>query len=334
MLTTDTPGAQELSIARRAAMPPKDAPYPTLVGTAITGRSTRPPITLGSAPSMPATATITLASLSSSRWASSRCKPATPQSTTRSTRLPRASATSAASSATGRSAVPAAATASSSRASAALSIGPPLEAQEEIRAARLEAAEIHGDVDVAQLTEARQDRLVTPVLPEPRHVLQRDLQPRQAIVVAHAELTEAERADELLGGVDAAQLVGGDRIAVLEARRQARARGLVPGGQPQLVREIADLLLGQARLDQRGAHAALRCRLHPRPVVAEIVHVGAVGQRAQALARGDRRQPGEQLVLAEEAAIGAVARVLGVGQLLGAHDDVAEPDQRGQLARL
>src|SRR2546430_15311736 len=62
MLTTDTPGAQELSIARSAAIPPKDAPYPTLVGTAMTGRSTSPPITLGSAPSMPATATIALAS--------------------------------------------------------------------------------------------------------------------------------------------------------------------------------------------------------------------------------------------------------------------------------
>src|SRR5207245_5100937 len=29
-VTTDTPGAHELSIARSAAMPPKDAPYPTL----------------------------------------------------------------------------------------------------------------------------------------------------------------------------------------------------------------------------------------------------------------------------------------------------------------
>ena len=37
------------------------APYPTDVGTAITGTSTRPPTTLGRAPSIPATATITLA---------------------------------------------------------------------------------------------------------------------------------------------------------------------------------------------------------------------------------------------------------------------------------
>src|SRR5204862_5007137 len=62
MFTTVIPDAQEFSIPSSAAIPPKDAPYPTLVGTAMTGRSTSPPITLGSAPSMPATATIALAS--------------------------------------------------------------------------------------------------------------------------------------------------------------------------------------------------------------------------------------------------------------------------------
>ena len=55
MLTTVTPGAQELSIASRAASPPNEAPYPTLVGTATSGTPTRPPTTEGSAPSMPAT---------------------------------------------------------------------------------------------------------------------------------------------------------------------------------------------------------------------------------------------------------------------------------------
>ena len=39
--------AQELSIASRAATPPKLAPYPTLVGTAMTGAVTSPPMTLG-----------------------------------------------------------------------------------------------------------------------------------------------------------------------------------------------------------------------------------------------------------------------------------------------
>src|SRR3990172_6043332 len=61
MLTTVTLAAQELSIASRVVSPPRFAPYPTLVGTAITGLSTRPPTTEGSAPSMPATTTSTRA---------------------------------------------------------------------------------------------------------------------------------------------------------------------------------------------------------------------------------------------------------------------------------
>ena len=45
-------------------IPPKLAPYPTLVGTAMTGTSTRPPTTLGSAPSIPATTMMTRAAVS------------------------------------------------------------------------------------------------------------------------------------------------------------------------------------------------------------------------------------------------------------------------------
>jgi hypothetical protein len=59
ILTTVTPLPQLLSMASKAANPPKLAPYPTLVGTAMTGRLTRPATTLGSAPSIPATTTST-----------------------------------------------------------------------------------------------------------------------------------------------------------------------------------------------------------------------------------------------------------------------------------
>ena len=51
MLTTTTPGAQEFSIARSAASPPKDAPYPTEEGMATRGVPVSPPITDGRAPS-------------------------------------------------------------------------------------------------------------------------------------------------------------------------------------------------------------------------------------------------------------------------------------------
>ena len=60
MFTTVIPGEQLFNIASRAAMPPKLAPYPMLVGTAIMGQLTKPPMTEGYAPSIPATATIAL----------------------------------------------------------------------------------------------------------------------------------------------------------------------------------------------------------------------------------------------------------------------------------
>ena len=61
------PEAQLLSMVSRAATPWKLVPYPTLVGTAMTGQLTSPPTTLARAPSMPATTTITLACCSSGR---------------------------------------------------------------------------------------------------------------------------------------------------------------------------------------------------------------------------------------------------------------------------
>ena len=53
MLTTVTPLAQEFNIPRRAASPSKLAPYPTLVGTAMTGTRTSPPIYAGQSPLHP-----------------------------------------------------------------------------------------------------------------------------------------------------------------------------------------------------------------------------------------------------------------------------------------
>src|SRR6266404_4829597 len=95
-----------------------------------------------------------------------------------------------------------AATSSRSRCRRSLSIG--AQPQQEIRRAGLEAGEVDGDVDVAELAEARHDALVAIVLPEPRHLVAPDLQSRQPVVVAHAELPEAERFEKRLGGVDLA----------------------------------------------------------------------------------------------------------------------------------
>src|SRR5580704_8479600 len=80
IFTTETLDAQLFNIPSRAVIPPKLAPYPALVGTAITGTPTSPATTLGSAPSIPATQTITRASESFPRCSNNRCSPATPTS--------------------------------------------------------------------------------------------------------------------------------------------------------------------------------------------------------------------------------------------------------------
>ena len=77
-----------------------------LVGTAITGQSARPPTTLASAPSIPATAIMTFARIISSECDKSLCIPATPTSYSLVTLFLSASAVRAASSATGISLVP------------------------------------------------------------------------------------------------------------------------------------------------------------------------------------------------------------------------------------
>src|ERR1700688_2179730 len=72
IFTTLTFDAQEFSMPSRAASPLNDAPYPTLVGTAITGPPPSPPTTLGRAPSMPAQTITTRALVRASRLASRR----------------------------------------------------------------------------------------------------------------------------------------------------------------------------------------------------------------------------------------------------------------------
>src|SRR5262249_32774463 len=145
-----------------------------------------------------------------------------------------------------------------------------LEAEHQVRAARLEPGQVDRDVEVPELTEPPNDRLVTPALPQPRDLVQRNLETRQAIVMADAELAEAERAQEFLGGVDLPELLRSNAVAVLETRRETGERRLVPRRQREPPRELANLRLRQLGLDQRSANPALPSRLHAGPVVPQV----------------------------------------------------------------
>lgn len=107
MFTTATPGAHPFNIDKSGVMPPRLEPYPTLVGTPITGALTKPAITDGNAPSIPAIATITVAACNVGKAAKSLCMPATPISKTSSALHPIREAVIVASRAIGMSDVPA-----------------------------------------------------------------------------------------------------------------------------------------------------------------------------------------------------------------------------------
>ena len=53
-----------------------------------------------------------------------------------------------------------------------------------------------------------------------------------------------------------------------------------------------------------------------------------------AVLAGDRVEPGEELILAEEAAVGGIGRVLGPVELLGLHHHVRKPDMGGEATGL
>src|SRR6185295_374295 len=91
-----------------------------------------------------------------------------------------------------------------------------------VGAAAAEALQVERHVEIAELAEAPDDRPVPILFPEARHLLRDQLEAGQPVVMAHPELAEAQAPHEGLGVVDAPELLGGDRIAVLEARRQAR----------------------------------------------------------------------------------------------------------------
>jgi len=111
MLTAVTPLAHELTAERSEASPPKAAPYPREVGTAMMGRPARPARTENSDASIPAHAMITSQRSISSSRDSRRSTPATPTSGTSVDETPRYSSDLHASSAMGMSDVPAVTTA-------------------------------------------------------------------------------------------------------------------------------------------------------------------------------------------------------------------------------
>ena len=69
-------------------------------------------------------------------------------------------------------------------------------------------------------------------------------------------------------------------------------------------------------------------------MIAQVVGVGARGDHVGIELAQEAREPAIQLALAEIAAVGLVAEVIGVGELLGADHAMADADRAGELLGL
>src|SRR5690606_25925581 len=113
------------------------------------------------------------------------------------------------------------------------------------------------DVLEAELAQRRLDAGGPVVLEEARHLVTRELDARHVAVVPDAQDAEAEVAQDRFGALDGPELLVGDFGEVRDARREAGRGGFVPGRQAGLVRELADVLLGQTGLVERADDAEL-----------------------------------------------------------------------------
>ena len=149
------------------------------------------------------------------------------------------------------------------------------------------------------------------------HLFAGDLDPYHLTVKAHAELAEAQRLDLFFPGLHGLHVLNGHRRSVRNAGTQTRRGGPVPGGQVGQAGQFADLRLGQSGIRQRRGHLVLQRGVLARTVVAEVVHVDAVDDVLVAALAAHLFQAREQLVLAVEAAVGTIAHVIGIVELLG-----------------
>src|SRR3990172_1884230 len=79
--------------------------------------------------------------------------------------------------------------------------------------------------------------------------------------------------------------------------------GIVGGREVELAGELPDLRLPERRVDQGRPHPHALRRLHARAMIAQVVHIGAVDEVRPPFPRCQRLEFGEQLFLAEEAAV-------------------------------
>ena len=116
-----------------------------------------------------------------------------------------------------------------------------------------------------------------------------------------------------------------DGLAIDKPGGQAGKGLFVPGGQSQLLRELADLRLGQFRFPQGAFYPELFNRNQPGAIVAIVIHIGPLRNGGQPILPGNGPYLLKKLMLTEITAVfGILAESVDI-QLLRLADDVPDP---------
>ena len=152
---------------------------------------------------------------------------------------------------------------------------------------------------------------------------------------AAQHLQPGEALGDDLALLDGAQQAGGDGGAGVEAAGEAGCRRqVVPVAAPRCS-QGADAGLADAGLDEGMAHVVLGGGEQARPVLTEVVHVGAAHQRPARVGRELADDPVELVVevgLAEEAAVDGVGEVAVITELGRLHQAQLPAEGVGRAA--
>ncbi len=141
-----------------------------------------------------------------------------------------------------------------------------------------------------------------------------DFEAHNLSMMAHAELAEAEATERVFTLLDhrrASRVTG--RPYSMREERQAEA-GLSQTRSPACLRECANVLLRETRVEQRCRDVVLTGGLLAGAKVALVVDVHTIGDHVEAARYAKRFHDREKLVLAVKAAGRVVANVLGTIQ--------------------
>ena len=139
-------------------------------------------------------------------------------------------------------------------------------------------------------------------------------------MVADSELGETEFGEGVLRSLHLGEPGLGDVRAVGESARQAGRLGLLRIVEAEGVGQRTNVAFAEAGVDQGGDNSVVLGGDQPRPVIAEVVGVGAVEDAIESLPVGNLIQGFVQRCLAVEAAVDGIRAVFGFQNLVG-HDD-------------